>query len=499
MTFGWKALISLAIFLVPGAAGADALTETACWFTVPADFKATCYRLRVPESRAGKSAIELSLPVVVIASPKERSHDDPVVYLAGGPGDGAWLDADRISWWWDFIDDNAWLRARDLVLVDQRGTGLTEPRMDCPELQAAAVKQLALGVDYQAAATLNRDATAACLKRVIAEGHDPTAYNTTDSAADLHDLFQALKRPKWNVYGLSYGTRFALTYMRGFPEDIRSVILDSVVPLQAHFFEDGAWVTDRAFRTLFLGCAADRRCRRDYPDLEGDLKALVTELNAKPIEVTRNDPLGSGKITVKVTGDLLLSHLFSSLYNRSDIENAPRIIAAFKARDMKAIDEEVDYLVDDTAGRDDFGDGLWTSAGCLEEAPFNDLKLAREAYKAFPMLRGLAAAPDVTDTCDLWAKRPAEPADAEAVVSDIPSLILSGAYDPVTPPQYARLAASTLRRSFYFEFPGAGHDVLGNEPCADSLAEEFLDNPDIMPTHPCLGQLTTPNFVGPGR
>ena len=491
--------LALIVWTLGTPAWADSLTEAKCWFTVPADFKVTCYRMKVPESREGKSAIELSLPVVVISSPHDRKYEEPIVSLAGGPGDGAWLDADRITWWWDFIDDNAWVRDRDVVLVDQRGTGLTEPRMDCPELQQAEVTELGLGLDYAAAGKLSREATATCLKHVTEEGHDPTAYNTAASAADLHDLFVALKRPKWNVYGLSYGTRFALTYMRDFPDDIRSVILDSVVPLQAHFFEDGAWVTDRAFRTLFIGCASDRKCKRDYPDLQADLEALVSELNAKPLEITRNNPLGDGKITVEMTGDLLIGHLFGKLYNRSDIESVPRIIDAFKARDMKTIDEEVDYLVDDTAGRDDFGDGLWISATCLEEAPFNDLKSARASYAAYPMLRGLGAAPDVSDSCDLWAKKPADPRDAQAVESDLPSLILSGAYDPVTPPQYARLAASTLHRSFYFEFPGVGHDVLGNEPCADNLAEKFLDDPDIMPTHPCLGQLTTPNFEGPVR
>lgn len=506
MKSGWKFLPFLAVLsLVWGhAAQAENLSKVDCWFAVPADFAVACYRLKVPESRQGQSAIELSLPVAVITSPHDRKYQDPIVYLAGGPGDGAWLDSDRISWWWGFIDDNAWVRERDVVLVDQRGTGLTQPRMDCPELQAAALQQLTLGADYAAAAKLSREATAACLKRVIAEGHDPTAYTTAESARDLHDLFAALKRPKWNVYGLSYGTRLALTYMRDFPDDIRSAILDSVVPLQAHFFEDGAWVTDRAFRTVFTGCAQDRKCHRDYPALQADLESLVAELNANPLAVTRDNPLGtsldsSGEVTIKMTGDLLLGHLFINLYNRADIENVPRIIATFKARDMEAIDAEVDYLIDDTVGRADFGDGLWASANCLEEVPFNDLQRARAAYAAYPMLKGMADAPDVSNACDLWAKRSPDPRDGAAVESDLPSLVLAGIYDPVTPPQYARLAAASLRRSFYFEFPGAGHDVLSNEPCADLLAAAFLVNPDVMPTNPCLGQLTTPDFVGPGR
>jgi pimeloyl-ACP methyl ester carboxylesterase len=490
-----------AILLLAGAfwnpAAADGLAPTVCWFTAPKQFAVSCYRLKVPESRAGNGGIELSLPVVIISSPRDRRHDDPVVYLAGGPGDGAWLDPERIGWWWDFIDANAWLRTRDLVLVDQRGTGLTIPRMDCPELQAAYIAELALGRDYATGAKLERAAVSNCHKRVLAEGHDPTSYTTSESATDLHDLFNALGRPKWNVYGLSYGTRLALTYMRDFPDDIRSVILDSVVPLQAHFFEDSAWVADRAFGTLFAGCAEDDDCRRNYPRLQADLETLVAELNAQPLSVIREHPLESGSLAIQVTGDLLLNHLFANLYRLDDIEYVPNLIEAFKARYMKKIETEMDYLIENWLGREDYGEGLMISANCLEEAPFNDSELGRAAYRAYPMLQGWASVPILIDACDQWAKKPADPLDGAAVSSDLPSLVLAGAYDPVTPPQYARMAAASLRRGFLFEFPGIGHDALAYEPCAALLAERFLDDPGIMPRHDCLGDLATPDFKSP--
>ena len=145
----WIATLGLAWLACLGVAdGALAdpgkLARTDCWFKAPDKIATRCYRLSVPESRAGRSDLTLELPVVVISLPETRKREDPVVYLAGGPGDGAWLDADRIDFWWEFVADNAWVNERDLVLVDQRGTGLTQPRMDCPEQEVAQIRSLEL-------------------------------------------------------------------------------------------------------------------------------------------------------------------------------------------------------------------------------------------------------------------------------------------------------------------------------------------------------------------
>ncbi len=162
-----------AMTLPAAAADTGALRQVACWFKVPSSQTAICYRLAVPESRAaagsapgsavkhevgggaGKSRVPpdmmLDLPIVVISTPGDRQHDDPIVYLSGGPGDGDWVDADRIGYWWRFLADNPWMRHRDLILFDQRGVGLTAPRADCPEIAALGLAGLALGNDHQRA------------------------------------------------------------------------------------------------------------------------------------------------------------------------------------------------------------------------------------------------------------------------------------------------------------------------------------------------------------
>jgi len=492
-----------------------ALRQVTCWFQVPAPQAAKCYRLRVPERRlraevadqgnssgatgrpvAGRvggdaapprtaAPVMLDLPVVVISTPKDRQHEDPVIYISGGPGDGDWLDADRIGYWWDFLSSNPWLRHRDLILFDQRGVGMTEPRIDCPELEAVELPSLAFGNDHKGALEQSRKATQACLARVIAEGHDPGAYTTEASAEDLHDLFTGLGLPPWNIYGLSYGTRLALIYMRLHPEDIRSAILDSVYPPAVHFLEDDAARTDRAFQLIFDACAADLTCRRWYPDLGPRLRALVDRLNQTPLQMHHADPDGGAELKFPLTGETLLTHLFFNLYNRDDIERVPQIIDIFDRNLAGPIGREIDLLIAELHDRPDWGDAMALTIDCLEDMPFNDPAKVQANYAASRLLHSFADA-DPAANCPAWIKAPPVAAMARPVDSALPGLVLAGSNDPVTPPSYAQSAASHLSHGFYVEFPAIGHDVLGNSVCAGRVAEAFLNSPDQPPpADPC--------------
>jgi pimeloyl-ACP methyl ester carboxylesterase len=445
---------------------------------------------------AAQAAMMLDLPIVVISSPKDRRHDDPVVYISGGPGDGDWVDAERIPYWWDYLQDNPWLRHRDLILFDQRGVGMTEPRADCPEMEALELPSLSLGNDHQRAAEEARDAARACLARLQREGHDAAAYTTAASAEDLHDIFTALGIPRWNIYGLSYGTRLALTYMRLHPADIRTAILDSVYPPQVKFLEDDAWRTDRAFRLIFEACSADADCRQWYPDLAHHLLALVERLNAKPLAARHANPDGGPDLQFPITGETLLTHLFFSLYNRDDIERIPQIIDIFDRNLAKPIAREVDQLIAELHDRPDWGDAMSTTIDCLEDVPFNDPAKVQANYAASPLLRSFADA-DPAPLCTTWVKAPPITAMDAPVESGLPSLVLAGFNDPVTPPSYAKLAASHLSKAFYVEFPAIGHDVLGNSDCAGRVAEAFLDQPDRQPTDPCQAKANPLVFLPP--
>ena len=474
------------------------LQPVACKFRVAAGFAASCYRLRVPESRSSSGSMTLELPVAVISMPETRRRNDVVVYLAGGPGDGAWQDPERISFWWDFVRANPWLNQRDLILIDQRGTGDASPRMDCPEVQNLALPFLALGHDTQSAAAMMIEAASACMKRVKSIGHDPTAYTTGESTRDLHDLFVALDVGSWNVYGVSYGTRLALAYLKLFPDDFRSVILDSTDPPQIDFYADDARRTQRAFDVVLEACERDQACHSWYPNLAARLIALVERLNAAPVAIDAPLPEGSGKTRVTMTGDLLLGYLFLNLYNRADIEMVPQIIDVFDRGQMAEMVVEATRLIEIWVERDDWGEGLWLSIACGEDMPFTDIVAARNAYREYRLLRSFADALSPFVACPAW-KVPAVGGGArELVGSSVPALVLAGAFDPITPPDYGRETAAALTYSWFFEFLSVGHDVLGNEPCAGRLAAMFLDNPLAAPNDPCLQSLEAPRFRPPG-
>ncbi|WP_166644958.1 alpha/beta hydrolase [Dongia mobilis] len=501
---------------ISGASGGGPhLVATDCWFEPPEGFVVTCHRLPVPETRplslriAGAPAPrDLLLPVVRVHASTVAEGEpkpDPIVYLAGGPGDGAWIDPERIGWWWMQIAANPWMSRRDLILFDQRGSGLVQPRMDCPDATESALAQLSIA-DSGEAQRAQLDEVRRCSDFVLASGHNAAAYTSVDSAADLHDLFVALDVPRWNVYGLSYGTRLALEYMRAYPDDIRSVILDSVLPPQAQFYEDDAAHTDRAIRYLVEQCAASADCSRSYPELGPRLEKLVERLNGDPILVARPHPGGKGDVMVRMDGERFIFHLHSMLYSRDDIEYLPRLIDAYERRHWVEVNEDLDFYVRSAGDRADFGDAMFASVNCFEEVPFNDLVAADAAYARYRLLRGLErerAWQSYGESCGIWRRafgvEEVRPSDSAAVVSDLPSLILTGTYDPVTPPGYGRLAAATLSNSHLFEFAHYGHDVLGHDSCANEIAEAFLEAPTAVPDSACLADGQAPRFTGPAR
>lgn len=481
------------------------LRPVECWFDPPRNRQVDCFRLQVPETRAVSLAATtasdriLELPVVIVRATAAKATADPVVYLAGGPGSGAWIDPEQIAWWWDFTTANEWLNSRDLVLFDQRGSGLASPRMDCPGSQDVFLETLA--VTNTESLRLQREEARRCAEALVGDHYNAAAYTSVDNAEDLHDLFTVLKVPRWNVYGVSYGTRFALEYMRRHPDDIRSVILDSVFPPQVQFFEDDAANTDRAFQYLFTQC-----CELSYPDLGARFLALVERLNKTPLIIERPHPAKEGRVTIRMDGNGLIYRLFGLLYNVADIETVPRLIDAYE-RDLRSvIDADLDRYLWEIYGRADFGDAMFLSVQCLEEAPFNDFAKAAAAYAHYPLLRELNADSEAStyhEVCDTWRKafkvEDLRDSDNAPVTSDIPTLILTGSFDPVTPPAYARLAATTLKNSFLFEFPYLGHDVLGNDHCPNWIAAEFLEKLKVDPVHPCT-QLHVPlSFALPSR
>ncbi|HTO80890.1 MAG TPA: alpha/beta fold hydrolase, partial [Methylomirabilota bacterium] len=240
----WTALAFVAAMLVfapPGrTADSNALPrfeKVDCWFVPPKTKQVACGYLITLEDRTKPTGRQVKLPIVVIKATGGQRKPDPVVFLSGGPGQGVGLDKKQIEEWWKYDKYWPWMTNRDLILFEQRGTGLAEPSLNCTEIDQRGIELLQNMRDAAHVRAIYAEATEACRKRLVAAGIDLTHYLTRDTATDLAELRQTLGIKQWNLMGVSYGTRLALATMRDHPEGIRSVVLVSVYPPEVHAYE----------------------------------------------------------------------------------------------------------------------------------------------------------------------------------------------------------------------------------------------------------------------
>lgn len=503
-------LIAVATVL---AARAQAMAETAapprfeperCWFDLPAAPNARCGRLYVQENRAISDSRQIALAVVVLppvgAAP--GAEPLPVVYLGGGPGYSSGIEPEGIARWVSAHVLSPWLRDRTLVMMDYRGTGLSEPRMDCPEFHEVRYAQYArlpdpgghaaFSGDSAAEAALWRKAAIACRDRLKAAGVDLAAYDSAASAADLVDLRRVLGYREWDVWGVSYGTRVALTLMRDHPEGIRSAILDSPYPPEAVGFVDAATGIKRAFRQLLLDCAAGPSCSRTYPDIDGDLRRAVAWLDERPVVVPVSRADTGAQARVVLDGSALLEVLFFEFYQWDRIALLPGNIARAARRDLPLLRSYAEYLANGVVDPE-FSEGQQLSVECREKFPFNP-GTQRHAGPEAALLAGYEPSTPDLALCPIWGAGIADAVDSPPMVSDIPTLVLAGLYDPVTPPDLARATMAGLPNGFLVEFPGIGHGVIASDACADDVVRDFLAEPGRRPAPICLRLIGPPSF-----
>ncbi len=526
-----------------------------------------CGTVQVPESRRGLSDNVVTLKVAIL---KTTAADPvaPVIYLEGGPGGSAIADVH------DWL--NSTLRQyADVILFDQRGTGHSTPSLNCPAFEDDSLPASADPEDL-------------CRRRLINEGVTLSAYTSAESAADVDALIRALGLPEVTLYGVSYGTRLALTIIRDYPERIRSVIIDSVYPPNVNGYEQQALNGARAFEVLFRDCAASRACNAAYPNLRQTFLQMIDDLNRRPMR---------GDDREEITGDDVVNDLFSLMYSTTALPYLPIIVMAAANRDYDAYvlyssyrsddwavqleqmtDEEFDQyaatffsfvsveayleyisaldddellallealytteperpaaeqealdrrlmellgaatmsdldavlrqldedeyyaLIAEAYGWiDDSSEGLFNSVECYEEIPFNSLRVAERLVSDLPRSLANALLYDVERqfaSCNIWNVEAASALENEPVVSALPVLVLSGEYDPITPPAWGQAAADYLSNSTHFVFPGMGHgliDVVG-KPCPTSIAVQFLLDPFKPLDGSCAAQMEPPSF-----
>lgn len=478
---------------ITAAATPAASPETAgvalvdCWFAIPPGRSARCGRLIAPETSGVADGRFVRLPFVIFGGGRGQ-EEAPLVFLHGGPGEPAGIDADGVARWWAEIDRSEWLRRQDLIVFEQRGTGLAEPSLKCPEMQRAGYAVFVGPMSDAAAAARWAEAATACRDRLIAAGIPLERYNTEAGAEDIVALLSGLGYRAWNIYGVSYGTRLALEFLRLHSEGTRSVILDSVYPPNVHAYVEAPANAARAFAALFEDCARRASCRAANPHIDATFRELVLAAAASPLQapfgiaaeepqaVADHIPLDSAK---------LIEVLFGGFYSWRDIGQLPGIIAAAAKGDTRPLAPLVEDAIQ-TYRSTAFSYGVFLSTECHDDWSRDDPAAIEAAALRAGIFGPFAQANLPVVACPVWHVGAAAPSFHEPVRSDAPVLILSGAYDPITPPAWADAAAASLPGSFVIRFPGIGHGVIASHSCADHLAERFLDDPARSPYLDCL-------------
>lgn len=457
-----------------------------CEFALPegqVDGKtAACGTLTVLERRDGTSQRTIGLAVAILRATGGVKLPDPLIYLSGGPG-GSAIDNDMTLFTAEFAAPIQ--QQRDIIFFDQRGVGHSKPALACSEFRLLYFAQLLDADDPQ------NTALTQCRDR-LKLGTDLAAYNSAASAADILDLADALGYDQYNLYGVSYGTRLALTAMRDAPARVRSAVLDSTVPLQSNLYADHAAAFESALGAMFDACAADATCRSVAPGLESTFYRLVARLNAEPEYVMVQD-VGTGALyRTAIDGDAFLGILFQAFYVKDLLHALPLGIVQVSNGDTRMLSVLASY----SSRRAGDSIGMYLSVQCAEEAHFNSaeaLTPVRRASSTALLDGARAQTASILRECVEWGVPQAAAYENAAVVSDVPSLVLAGQFDPVTPPWYGRLAAETLSRGQFFEFPGVAHGVL-DTGCAMDITAAFLADPLTAPDAGCIAAMPPLTF-----
>jgi pimeloyl-ACP methyl ester carboxylesterase len=447
------------------------------------DLRVDCGTLIVPQDRSRPNERSVALTVAIFRSPNPAP--DPVVYLSGGPGGGAIENAPGLARAW-----RGFWAGRDMIFFDQRGTGTSWPALRCPEISefAASVRNRTLsGPEWVRG---EADALLRCRDRFAQKEVRMAAYNSATSVADLEDLRRALGYERWNLFGVSYGTRLALTAMRDTPNSLRSVVLDSVYPLQSNLYTEMPANVNRALSTLFTGCATNRACNESYPELEQTFYRLVDELNASPIPIEVD-----GQIS-QLSGDRLIGSMFRLLYSSALIPRLPQAISALSTGDSSILGT----LISERSGGAGLAQALYYAVQCNEELAFNTQEDLNNAVNRYPKLAGffsgvLETSGVSSELCAGYRTNSPDPRENQPVFSRIPTLLLVGEYDPITPPEWGEVAANGLSVSYTYAFPGTGHAVVGRGACPVGMIRNFLAAPERAPDASCIAGFSGPNFV----
>lgn len=442
--------------------------------------EARCGTYEVFEDRAAGTGRRIPLRVAVIPANGPRKHSDAIAYFAGGPGESA-------------VDDGSWIvnalgqagpRTRDLLLVDLRGNG-GSGRLSCGELAGIASRQGFLD-EFQPA-----EAVRSCRER-LSGTTDLTRYTSAIAVDDLDEVRAALGYDKLDLFAASYGTRAALTYMRRHPERVRTAALFRVVASDARTPLQFARTAQAALDGLIAECAGDPACHAAFPRFREAVDEILRRAEKEPVRVGMTDPETGRDFELRFNRDGLAQMVRYMLYDTGAASRLPLYAHLAAQGDFGPIAQHVLY----------HGIGGWSSNGyflavtCAEDVAFIreeeiPAAVAGTFLGDFRIRRQQAA-------CKAWTAAKPDPENLAPVVSDIPTLIVSGERDPVTPPSDGEKTVRSLSHGVHVVIPDGAHSMSGTKEwkCEEEMFLQLLEtgSTEGLDTS-CVARMRRPEFA----
>ncbi len=470
---------ALGLCLGMGACPAAALDLTPCRLTAnPAlpSVAAECGHLRVPLDPDDESGPHIELFVARVAALSAEPSLDPLTLLAGGPRQAATELYPMVRGAFERIR-----RDRNIILVDQRGTGQSEPlTCNLPPDQELEI------ADPETVAEITRQ----CLDELQV---DARWFTTSVAVRDLDRVRQALNIEQWNIYGASYGTRVAQHYARQYPANTRAVILDGVVPATVTLGPEIAHHAEATLQAIFSRCREDSGCNATYGDVNEKFDVLVERLQAAPITLKLRAPL-SGIVSEEVFTELALKSAVRLLtYSPDTAALLPLFIQQAYDGDWNPLAAQAFMVVEQL--EDAIAYGMHNTVVCAEDVPFF-ADLDRGALERTYL--GTSQVDALQSICEYWPRGPMDDNFKAPLQSTVPALLLSGEFDPITPPAYGEQAATGFTRSKHVVVAGQGHG-MATIGCVPRLMAEFLDElaPQTLASDCVNRQQPAPFFLNP--
>lgn len=470
-------LAGLALAAGEAATAGQGLTLSECTLEGPrgrTEIDARCGSLSVPLDREDPGGARLDLRVAVIEAQTSEPASDPVFFISGGPGQSAADGYASMRGAFQLVQRN-----RDIVLVDQRGTGGSH-RLDCPMPE----ETVTVSITPERQIELLTD----CLDTFEV---DPGHFTTSVAVRDLDAVREALGAERISLYGISYGTRVAQHYLRRYPDRVRAAVLDGVVPITKALGPEISLDAQAALDRVFQRCADSGPCAEAFPGLRTEFDNLLRSVSDRPRTVSLRDPRTAEPMEMTFDRESLAGVVRMLSYQTETVALLPLLIHRAAEGDLQPLAAQA--VMVGRGGLDQLAIGMHNSVVCTEDVPYFDLSSSqREALEDTYL--GTLQVDVLQEVCDRWPPGRIDPDFHDPLTSDRPVLLLSGEADPVTPPAGAEEAMAELANAKHVVAPGQGHGIA-SRGCMPIVLKTFYDKADpTAPDTECVSDMAARPF-----